>query len=404
MTTRQKNKTKKKNSKTPTLRFDGFNGAWREEILETLAVSGFSNGVFNDPKKVGSGYRIINVKDMYVGNSINVSMLTLLDLNKKTFERNKAGLGDIFFTRSSLVASGIAYSNILTEDTNDITFDGHLIKMIPDQKKVVPKFLALILRTHKTRRQIVSRGKTATMTTIGQDDLKTVKIIFPSKDEQEKIAGFLSAVDEWLENLKEQKCSYESYKKGLMQKLFPSKGQSAPSLRLSGFSGDWEEKKLGEVCDKKSSNISASSLKDNGGAYIIYGATGELQKVDFYTEAEKYISIIKDGAGVGRLLLCKENTSVLGTLDIIKPKRNIDLYFLYTLINKINFKKYIIGSTIPHIYFKDYKKEKIKLPSLAEQEKIAMFLSSIDDIIEKTETKITQAEQWKKGLMQRLFV
>ncbi len=234
------------------------------------------------------------------------------------------------------------------------------------------------------------------------------KLVVPEKSEQTKIANFLTAVDKRINLLQKKKAELEQYKKGVMQKLFDVKTGDRPSLRFKQDDGsdfpDWEEKKLGEVCEKQSSNISANSLSKNNGVYKIYGATGFLQNVDFYREEEPYISIVKDGAGVGRTLLCEAKSSVLGTLDIIKPKGENNLEFLYSLINQIHFQKYITGSTIPHIYFKDYSKERIKIPTSKEQTKIANFLSSIDKSIEILENQIEQSQQWKKGLLQKMFV
>ncbi|WP_233788944.1 restriction endonuclease subunit S, partial [Chryseobacterium scophthalmum] len=152
---------------------------------------------------------------------------------------------------------------------------------------------------------------------------------------------------------------------------------------------DWEESKLEDICEKQSSSISANKIEDNIGDYPIYGATGILKKIDFYEVENDYLSIIKDGAGVGRLLYCIGKSSVLGTLDIIKPK-DINLFFLYLLLSRIDFKKYITGSTIPHIYFKDYKKEKVQIPSLKEQEIIANFFKCLDDKINIENSLLTQ--------------
>ncbi len=229
-------------------------------------------------------------------------------------------------------------------------------------------------------------------------------IIPPQKEEQRKIAQFLSMVDEWIENLKKQKEKWEEYKKGLMQQLFPAKGESIPRLRFPEFSGEWEEKRLGEVCNKRSSGISANSLAGNKGNYIVYGANGSLKKINYYQYGTEYISIVKDGAGVGRVLMCQPKTSILGTMDAIFPKGNINLYFIYLLLKKIKLGKYTSGSTIPHIYFKDYSREKIKIPSLLEQRKVADFLSKIDQVIESKQLQIKKAKAWKKGLMQRMFV
>jgi type I restriction enzyme S subunit len=237
---------------------------------------------------------------------------------------------------------------------------------------------------------------------LSRQDILTLKINIPTLSEQQKIASFLSVVDEKIQQLSRKKELLKQYKKGVMQQLFSGK------LRFKNENGndyaDWEEKKLGEVATKKSSNISANKIEENFGDFIIYGASGVLKKVDFYKEEKDYISIVKDGAGVGRLLYCKGKSSVLGTMEIISPKQNIDTYFLYCLLSNIDFVKYVTGSTIPHIYFKDYSGELCGIPSLSEQQKIANFLSSIDAKIENTNQQITQTQSFKKGLLQQLFV
>jgi hypothetical protein len=74
--------SKKLNKNVPKLRFPEFEGDWEKKSLQEISVNGFSNGVFNDPQKVGSGYRLINVKDMYSGESIDVESLTKLMGNR----------------------------------------------------------------------------------------------------------------------------------------------------------------------------------------------------------------------------------------------------------------------------------------------------------------------------------
>lgn len=187
-----------------------------------------------------------------------------------------------------------------------------------------------------------------------------------------------------------------------MQQIF------SQELRFKDDNGnnypDWEEKRLGEISSKDSSNISANKIEENFGEYVLYGASGVLKKIDFYREENPYISIVKDGAGVGRVLMCEPYSSVLGTLDMIKPKGSNNLYFIYILLQRIYFERYTVGSTIPHIYFKDYSLEKIKVPSLEEQKKIAKFLSSLDSKIDLVSTQIENTKPFKKGLLQQMFV
>lgn len=224
----------------------------------------------------------------------------------------------------------------------------------------------------------------------------------PSLPEQQKIATILSLIDERIQTQSKIILRLESLIQNLRDKIFKQKLRFKDNNELD-FS-EWENKSLGEICEKKSSNISANKIEDNFGEYIIYGASGVLKKVDFYEEKNDYISIVKDGAGVGRLFYCKGKSSVLGTMDIIKPLANTNTYFLFYLLSNIDFTKYVTGSTIPHIYFKDYKNENFGIPSIEEQTKIANFLSQIDKKIELEKQLLSQYKNQKKYLLQNLFV
>ena len=83
----------------------------------------------------------------------------------------------------------------------------------------------------------------------------------------------------------------------------------------------------------------------------------------------------------------------------------IDIQFLYYRMKLLEFKKYIIGSTIPHLYYKDYSKEKLKIPSSSdEQKKIGTSLKKLDDYIEKQSSKVEFLKQRKQGLLQKMFI
>ena len=208
----------------PKYRFKEFenDGDWVEDILFSLANNGFSNGVFNDPKKVGRGYKLINVINMYSESPISENNLTLLELSQSEFEKNKVEYGDIFFTRSSLVPEGIAKSNIYLGSSDDITYDGHLIRMRPKNELITSIFLHYLLKTDNVRRQMIAKGKTATMTTIGQSDVASVEISYSKNpQEQQKIASCLSSLDSIITAQAEKIEKLKLHKKGLMQGLFP---------------------------------------------------------------------------------------------------------------------------------------------------------------------------------------
>ncbi|MBU2018698.1 MAG: restriction endonuclease subunit S, partial [Bacteroidetes bacterium] len=271
----------------------------------------------------------------------------------------------------------------------------------PNFKLVNSHFFEQVQRMNSSRlkHQISSGGA---QPFLSLKEIGKLKLNLPTLPEQQKIATFLTTVDEKINLLKNQKIELERYKKGVMQKIF------SQELRFKDDDGKefpkWEKSKLKDVAQKKSSNIAANTIEDNNGEFIVYGASGELKRINFYQEENDYISIVKDGAGVGRLLYCNGKSSVLGTLEKISPISKMNTYFLFSILSNIDFTKYVTGSTIPHIYFKDYSNESIKFPCLVEQTKIANFLSALDEKIALNGEQITKMEVWKKGLLQQMFV
>jgi type I restriction enzyme S subunit len=152
----------------------------------------------------------------------------------------------------------------------------------------------------------------------------------------------------------------------------------------------WEVKTLGDVCVSVSSNISQNKLVNNEGDYPIYGASGLIKKVDFYHQDKPYLSIVKDGSGFGRVSKMDAYTSVIGTLQYILPKENINLDYLNYSLMSVDFKKYVSGAAIPHIYFKDYKNEPFLLIPLSEQKRIVGTLDQAFDAIEKAKVNVEQ--------------
>lgn len=148
----------------------------------------------------------------------------------------------------------------------------------------------------------------------------------------------------------------------------------------------WEIKQLGEVCYSKSSNVSKNQLDDEVGEYSIFGASGLIKNVSFYHRDKPYLSIVKDGSGFGRITKMDAFTSVIGTLQYILPNEGIDLDYLNYSLMSVDFKKYVSGAAIPHIYFKDYKNESFLWMPLPEQQRIVAILDEAFAAIAKAKT------------------
>ena len=162
---------------------------------------------------------------------------------------------------------------------------------------------------------------------------------------------------------------------------------------------------LGDVCNKAGSNIAQKDLQENEGKYPIYGASGLIKKVDFYQQELPYIAVVKDGAGIGRTMLLPGHSSVIGTVQYILPidRETVDLKYLYYAIVHMNLSKYFSGATIPHIYYKDYKKEPLRLPELEKQREIAIVFQRIDELIAKREQQLKGLDELVKSRFIEMF-
>lgn len=169
----------------------------------------------------------------------------------------------------------------------------------------------------------------------------------------------------------------------------------------------WEIKTLGDACYKASSNVSQNQLEKDDGKYPIYGASGFIKNVSFYHRDKPYLSIVKDGSGVGRVNKMEAYSSIIGTLQYIIPKDNVDLDYLYYSLICVDFKKYVAGAAIPHIYFKDYQNEPFLWMPFPEQKRIVAILdeafAAIDKAKANTERNLQNAKELFESNVQNIF-
>ncbi len=356
--------------KTPKLRFRAFNDDWQVKKLGDLLKVGSGRDYKHLSKGTipvyGTGGLMLYVDDyLYDGKSICIGRKGTI--NKPQFLNGK----------------------FWTVDTLFYTYD---------YRDSIPEFLYLIFQNINWLQYNEASGVPSLLKTT----IEKIKVNVPHENEQEKIANFLTQADNLI-GLQQKKLDLlKKYKQGLIQQIFSQKP------RFKDDNGkeypEWEEKILSDIAYSETSPLSANTIESRTGNYKVYGAAGILQTLNTYHYESEYIAVVKDGAGVGRIIFCEPKSSVLGTLIVVQPQKNIDKKFLLFLMKQINFKKYVTGSTIPHVYFKQYAKEKFTIPYLDEQKKIAEFLTALDDKVKLEESKLEQAKQFKKALLQQMFV
>lgn len=384
----------------PELRFPEFSEEWEEKILDEVSTFSKGKGISkNDLSKDGTS--CILYGELYTTYDFIINKIkskTLLDTKNLV----KGKKNQVLIPSSGETPLDIATAAVINT-TEDMLLGGDINVLTPVQK-YDGKFISLSINgKNKSNLSKYAQGKSVVH--LYNNDIKKLKIKFPVKNsEQRKIGDFFSKLDRQIE-LEEQKLvKLEEQKKGYMQKIF------SQELRFKDESGneypEWEEKKLFDVVKYLSSKRSSNYYSEDiiHGQYPVYDAVQEISRDTNFDIEESYISILKDGAGVGRLNLRPGKSSVIGTMGYLLPQ-NIDIKFLFYYLKTMNFNRFVIGSTIPHLYFKDYSKETILIPiDKSEQIKIGSFFIKLDSIINNKAKKIKVLKQRKQGLLQKMFV
>ncbi|EKJ87473.1 type I restriction enzyme S subunit [Leptospira meyeri] len=291
-------------------------------------------------------------------------------------------------------------------------------------RESLPKFILFIFQKIKW----TDHNETGGIPSLSKTTIGKISVPIPSLPEQQKIADCLSSLDEVL-SLESQKLqSLQSYKKGLLQNLFPAEGETVPKLRFPEFegAGDWEERKLGDVCEFFSGGtpskenpkfwngtipwISASSMHDT------FIETSDQMISNFAVSAgarivpkNSILILIRGSMLYKRVPICINNVEVAFNQDVkaLTPILSISLLFmLYQLISKEISLLSLVGSTgigAGKIDTEDLKAFTVYLPSLSEQQNIADCLSSVDALIQEQSERIERLKSHKKGLLQGLF-
>lgn len=177
-------------------------------------------------------------------------------------------------------------------------------------------------------------------------------------------------------------------------------------LRFNGFEDEWKTNKLGKIVDfldNKRIPLNEEERKSQKDIYPYYGASGIIDYVEDYIFDEELILLGEDGTiGVN---LASGKYWVNNHAHVLKAKNNINQYLLSECLKTIRFEKYNTGTIQPKLNKETCKTIPINLPdSLEEQNKIAEFLYNVDKKILLTQTQIAQIEEFKRGLLQQMFI
>lgn len=255
---------------------------------------------------------------------------------------------------------------------------------------------------HQKKWDIAKMAQGKSVVHISAEGLKKLDICFPSSlEEQEKIAFFLTELDNLISASDEEVKALEDMKKGYMQKIF------SQEIRFKADDGseypEYKSVLLQEIFIFKYGMY--NNNPNNGGKYPIYGANGIIGGFNEYN-AENSAVIGHMGAYAGYVLWGngKHFVTYNGTIAKSKNDNNLSNKYGYYLLVHINLPKICAGTGQPFVSYNDLNNIQITIPCLEEQQKIADFFTALDESIETAKQELEQYRQLKKAMLQQLFV
>lgn len=393
----------------PELRFDGYEEEWEEKKYNNI-FSKFQYGL-NAPSKDFDGInkylRITDIDDetrKFKSENITSPDDDLDKLSPYTLED-----GDICFARTGATV-GKTYKYNPTD--GKVYFAGYLIKG-SIESDFDSDFIFQSTLTKKYENFIKITSQRSGQPGVNSSELSNYKISSPDKNEQEKIGDLFRKIDALIEKQEGKVSKLEDFKKSMLQKMFPKKGELVPEFRFEGFDGEWEEISIGdkfEVTMGQSPN-SENYTTDINAMILVQGnadlENGHVTPRIFTKEVTKTSKkgdiLMTVRAPVGTLAV-NEYDVVIGR-GVCSIKGNTFLYYSLTNMNLNNYwNRFSSGSTFESINSLDIKNASLKIPSLAEQQKIGNFFKNLDRQIETEEKLLESYKQMKKSLLQKMFV
>ena len=406
-------------TKVPQLRFPGFSDEWEEKKLGNISKLTSSKRVYLDDY-VQSGipfYRGKEISELQKG----LTPKDILYISNESYEQYKSKYGIPQVDDILITAVGTLGNILRIKDRKPFYFkDGNLI-WIKDIYEY-SNFLEILLEVKNKEIQKTSIGSTQRALTMVE--LRKLLLPFPAKQEQQKIAAFLTAVDTKIEQLSKKQALFSEYKKGLMQQIF------SQAIRFKADDGsefpDWEDNTI----DKALHSYKLGGNYSNSEAVTDYPLIkmGNLDRGNIKLNKLQYINTEEniddsDKINYGDLFFNTRNTlDLVGKVAIWRDElpcayynSNLmkmefsDNFFMNYRFNSFDgikaLRRVATGTTsVAAIYTKDLLKIKFSLPTLSEQQKIANFLSSIDTKIEQAGKQLDESKQFKKALLQQMFV
>ena len=417
----------------PKLRFKNFsqaliNGPFEQYIKSSKYGPRFDANDYD----LNGNVKTIRGTDVALDATIKYEQVPIANLPQKLIDEHQLQEGDILM----ITTADCGLSAVFEKQEIPFIASAYAVRIVL-KNSLDSLWVKYYLQTQHIVNEVNKYVRKGTLSNLPLSDISKFSFTVPALEEQTKIATFLSAVDEKISQLTQKHELLSQYKQGMMQKLF------SQQIRFKADDGsefgEWEEVKFSGIFNFHQTNSYSRALLAEYGEImnIHYGDihtkfsmlfdvnkesvpflndevdTSKIAKEQFLKVGDLVIAdASEDYKDIGKSIevISLNNQKVVAGLHtyIARPVKPFALgfcgYMMQTFPVREQIKKLATGISVLGISKTNLGKVELKVPSLEEQTKIANFLSAIDQKIEVVVQQIEQAKQWKKGLLQQMFV
>ena len=415
------------NKKAPSIRFKGFTDDWEQRKLDT--ITDVRDGTHDSPQYVETGHPFItskNVKDGFI-NYEDIQYVSDKDYEEIN-KRSKVDKNDILMGMIGTIGN-IA----LVRETPDFAIKN--VALIKDIGDVYYRYLYHCLQSNSVAHQLDDNLDGGTQKFIALNKIRELVIPVPSEHEQHKIGDYMESLDNLITLHQRKHKKLLSVKKSMLEKMFPQNGAKVPEIRFEGFTDDWEQRKLDDLCSlvtKQTGFDYSSTIKPSLVNEHLEGTLPFIQNkdfsgnninmdTDFYIPEEvvnKYPKITLDqpcllisiSGKIGNVGLYKrsERAFIGGAVGICRLLDDTNGEFIMQELlsdkGQHYFQSLIKASSHQNITVEDIRKIEIPMPSASEQKKISQYFEQLDNLITLHQSKLEKLRLIKKSMLDQMFV
>ena len=388
-----------KDRKKPAIRFKGFTEDWEQRKLGEIADRVVRKNINNEstlPLTISAQYGLIDQVTYF---------------NNRVASRDVSNYYLVFngeFAYNKSTSDGFPYGAVKRLDLykKGVLSTLYIVFCIKNKKKTNSDFLTFFFDTDRWHKGVYERAAEGArnhgLLNISADDFFDIDLSLPKSEQEQAVIGeYFKQLDNLITLHQRKYDKLVNVKKSMLEKMFPCDGKIVPDIRFSGFTEDWEQRKLGEVVDV----CSGRDYKHlSEGDIPVYGTGGYMLSVN------QALSYDEDAIGIGRKgtidkpYVLKSPFWTVDTLFYAVPRDKIALNFAFDIFQNIDWKKKDESTGVPSLSKTAINEIDVLIPKYEEQHALGQFFNDIDNLITLHQRKLEKLKNIKKSCLLKMFI